>query len=266
MRGFCDLDILVAEPDVRRALGIMSELGYRADYSLSPAQEAKYFRTTCEYNFLHESNQTQVEIHWQIVPAQLGLTFEFERLWSRTKFLPMGGSQLPVLSPEDALLVVSVHGFKHLWACLKWVSDVANILSSPEELDWIYIVSEAERIGAMRIVLVALSLADQMCHSCLPDPIRVRLSRDSVASAIAGEIVRNYSPGHSLSRMKARLLTLKAYSGFGHRVTYLARTVLDPATEEVVRTPELSMSRMRTQRVFHVAKQAISDFCKPQRN
>ena len=266
MRGFCDLDILVAETDVRRALGIMSELGYRADYSLSPAQEAKYFRTTCEYNFLHESNQTQVEIHWQIVPTKLGLTFEFSQLWSRARFLPIGNSQLRVLSPEDTLLVLCVHGFKHLWACLKWVCDVAVVVSSAEDLDWTYVVSEADRIGAMRIVLVALSLADQMCHSCLPDPIRVRLTRDSVASAIDGEIVRNYSPGHSLSRMKARLLTLKAYSGFGHRVTYLARTVLDPATEEVVRTPELSMSRMRTQRVFHVAKQAISDFCKPQRN
>jgi hypothetical protein len=65
--------------------------------------------------------------------------------------------------------------------------------------------------------------------------------------------------------MKARLLTLKAYSGFGHRVTYLARTVLDPQPKRWF-APELSMSRMRTQRVFHVAKQAISDFCKPQRN
>ena len=158
MRGFCDLDILVAETDVRRALGIMSELGYaERTTALARPRRQNTFALHCEYNFLHESNQTQVEIHWQIVSAQLGLTFEFERLWSRRKFLPMGGSQLPVLSPEDALLVVSVHGFKHLWACLKWVSDVANILSSPEELDWIYIVSEADRIGAMRIVLVALS-------------------------------------------------------------------------------------------------------------
>ena len=95
MRGFCDLDILVAAKDVRRALGIMSELGYRAEYSLSLAREAKYFRNTCEYNFLHESNQTQVEIHWQIVPAKLGLKFEFDRLWSRAGFLPIANSQLP---------------------------------------------------------------------------------------------------------------------------------------------------------------------------
>ena len=138
-RGFCDLDILVAETDVRRTLGIMSELGYRAEYNLTPAQEAKYFRNTCEYNFLHESKHTQVEIHWQIVPAKLGLTFDFDRLWSRTRFLPIGNSQLPILSPEDTLLVLSVHGFKHLWTSLKWVCDIAAVISSPEELDWTYV-------------------------------------------------------------------------------------------------------------------------------
>jgi len=258
-RGFCDLDILVAETDVRRTLGIVSDLGYRAEYSLSPAQESKYFRNTCEYNFLHESKHTQVEIHWQIVPAKLGLKFEFNRLWSRVRFLPIGSSQLPILSPEDTLLVLSVHGFKHLWTSLKWVCDIAAVISSPEELDWTYVVSESARIGATRIVLIALSLANRMCQSPLPDPIRLRLSRDPVASAIAGEIVRSYSPGGSMSRMKSRLLMLRAYSGLRRRATYLARTLLDPATEEAVRTPERSIGVMRAQRVFHVTRQAISD-------
>lgn len=266
MRDFCDLDILVSEKDVRRALRIMPELGYRAEYSLTPAQEARYLRITCEYNFLREGNQTQVEIHWQVMPPKFGLTFEFDRLWSRARFLPMGSSQLPVLSPEDALLVLSVHGFKHLWARLKWVCDVANLLSPPKELDWTYIVREADRIGAMRVVLVALSLASQMCQSCVPDPIRLRLSRDPAAASIAKEIVSSYSPGCSMSRIKARLLMLRACSGFRHRATYAARALLDPATEEMVRTPERSIGVMRTQQVFHVARQAILDLRKSRKN
>jgi len=266
LRRSCDLDILVSEKDVRRVLRIMPELGYRAEYSLTPAQEARYLRSTCEYNFLHESNQTHVEIHWQVMPPKLGLTFEFDRLWSRARFLPIGSSRLPVLSPEDALLVISVHGFKHLWACLKWVCDVANLLSPPEELDWTYIVGEADRIGAMRVVLVALSLANQVCQSCLPDPIRLRLSRDPVAASIAREIVSSYSPGCSMSRIKARLLMLRAYSGFRHRATYVTRALLDPATEEMVRTPERSRGVMHMQQVFHVARQAILDLCKSRQN
>jgi len=266
MRSFCDLDILVSEKDKRRALRIMRELGYRAEYNLTPAQEAKYLRSTCEYNFLHESNQARVEIHWQVIPPKFGLTFEFDRLWSRARLLPMGGSQLPVLSAEDALLVLSVHGFKHLWGCWKWVCDVASLLSPPEELDWTYIVREADRIGAMRVVLVAVSLASQLCQSCVPDPIRLRLGRDLAAASIAREIISSYSLGSSMSRIKALLLMLRAYSGLRHRATYVARSLLDPTMEELIRTPERSMGVMRAQQFFHVARQAIFHLRKSREN
>jgi len=262
MRGFCDLDILVAEQDVQRTLSAMVEVGYKGECSLTPAQETRYIRSACEYNFVHHGNQVQVEIHWQVVPVQLGLTIEFDRLWSRTKSLPIGSSRLRVLSPEDAVLVLSVHGFKHLWSCLKWVCDIATLLSPSGDLDWSYILDEADRIGAVRVVLVALFLANEMCQSQLPESILRRLSRDPVAVSIAREVVGSYSLGTSMSRLKAHLLTLRTYSGLRHRATYVARTLLDPATEEAVRAPERSMAVMRTQRVFHVARQAVLDLCK----
>lgn len=265
-RGFCDLDILVAEPDVQRAMSGMRELGYEGEYSFTTAQETRYLRSACEYNFVHPRNQVQAEIHWQVVPVQLGLAVEFNRLWSRTRLLPIGGVQLQVLSPEDAVLVHSIHGFKHLWSCLKWVCDIATLVSSSGDVDWSYVLAEADRIGAGRVVLVSLFLANEMFQSRLPDPISLQLSSDPVAASIAREIIYSYAPGASVSRLKARLLTARAYSGFRRRATYVARNLLDPATEEVLRTPERPMALMRSQRVFHIAREAIADFCKSQRD
>jgi len=256
-RDFWDLDILVPEHEIRRVRRIMLQLGYLAEYSLTPAQEAKYLRSACEYNFRHERSQAHVEIHWRVIPPKFGLKFEFDRLWSRARFIYIAGSKIPILSPEDALLVLSVHGFKHLWECLKWVCDVANLVLAQPELDWNYIEREADRIGAMRVVLVTISLADQMFDSGLPDPIRLRLKRDPTALSIAKEIVNCYLTGHPISRVKARLLMLKTYSGFRDRATYVARSLFDPATEELIRTPERSMVVMRGQQVLRIARQTI---------
>ncbi len=266
IRDFCDLDILLSKKDVPRARSLMIDLGYRGEYSLTPAQESRYLRAACEYNFLNQSNHTQVEIHWQVVPPELGFTFDFGGLWSRTKFLSIGGSRLKVLSPEDLLLVLSVHGFKHLWAQLKWVCDIAIILSSSDGLDWTYILDEADRVRATRIVLVTLSLAGQLFGSSLPDPIQIRLSHDSDARAVVEEIIDSYNCPGSMSRTKARLLMLKAFSGFRNRATYMRRVLLDPAMEEAVLAPERPMSAMRARRVLHVARQAFSDYCRSRRN
>jgi len=256
MRVFCDLDILVSENDIRRVLPIMLQLGYQAEYSLTPAQEAKYLCSACEYNFLHERSQAHVEIHWRVIPPRFGLKFDFDRLWSRARFVYIAGSKIPVLSPEDALLVLSVHGFKHLWECLKWVCDVANLLLAQQELDWSYIEREADRIGAKRVVLVAISLANQMFDSGLPEPVRLRLKRDPAAGSIAKEIVNCYLMGRPISRMRARLLMLWAYTGFRDRATYVARSLFEPTTEELIRAPERSMVVLRGQQVLRVARQA----------
>jgi len=160
------------------------------------------------------------------------------------------------LSPEDALLVLSVHGFKHLWECLKWVCDVANLLLAQQELDWSYIEREADRIGAKRVVLVAISLANRMFDSGLPEPIRLRLKRDPAAGSIAKEIVNCYLMGRPISRMRARLLMLWAYTGFRDRATYVARSLFEPTTEELIRAPERSMVVLRGQQVLRVARQA----------
>lgn len=262
MRDFCDLDILVSENDIRRVLRIMLQLGYRAEYCLTPEQEAKYLQSACEYNFLHEHSQARVEIHWRVIPPKFGLKFEFDRLWSHARFVHIAGSKVPVLSPEDALLVLSVHGFKHLWECLKWVCDIANLLSAQEGLDWSYIEREADRIGAMRVVLISISLANQIFDNSLPDPIRLRLKRDPTALSIANEIVNCYLMGYSMSRVKARLLMLRAYTGFRDRATYVARSLFDPTTEELIRAPDRSMVVMRGQQLLRVARQTIFHFSK----
>jgi hypothetical protein len=262
MRGFCDLDILLPETDVRRALRIMPELGYRAEYNLTSAQEAKYFRTTCEYNFLHESNHTPVEIHWQIVPPKLGLTFEFSRLWSRARLLSIGNSRIPVLSPEDTLLVLSVHGFKHLWARLKWVCDMAMVLSSSDDVDWTYIMNEAERMGALRIVLVAFSLVNRMFATELSEPILAKLLRDSVAGSVVNEIVHTYESARPKSRLETGLLMFRVFSGLRNRATFMRRVLLNPSMEEAVLAPERPVTAMRTRRMLHVAREAIFDYCR----
>ena len=148
MRGFCDLDILVAEQDVQRCLTVMHELGYEGEYKLTPAQESKYLRRACEYNFVHQRNQVQVEIHWQVAPVQLGLAVEFDRPLVPHPAVSDLRCATSGVFPRRRVLVHSIHGFKHLWCYLKWVCDIAALLSSAGELDWSYVLDEADRIGA----------------------------------------------------------------------------------------------------------------------
>jgi hypothetical protein len=261
LRNFCDLDILVAEKNVPRTLKVMLALGYEPEYRMTPAQEAKYLRSACEYNFLRRDEGVQVEIHWDIVPDPFRLAFDFDRLWSRTHDVPLGGRQLRILSPEDTLLVLGVHGFKHMWDRLKWVCDIAILLSSSDQLDWSYLFDEADRIRTSRAILVALYLANDLFGSTLSGDVLTRLSHDARARSIGRRIARSYSEGPT-PYLEARLLSMRVYSGFRDRATYLSRTLFNPSVEELVWAPERRVSTRRALRFLHVAGKTITNLCK----
>ena len=265
LRNFCDLDILVAQNDVPQALEVMLSLGYEAEYRMTAAQEARYLRAACEYNFFRKEQGVQVEIHWDIVPRQFRLRFDFDRLWSRTHVISLGGDRLRMLSREDSLLALAVHGFKHMWERLKWVCDIAILLSIPGELDWGYLVGEADRIGALSIVLLALSLANQLLGSSLSESIQARISRGSAFAVISNEILRTYTSRTPITRLKAAWLTLRTFSGLGNRASYIRRLLLDPSVEESVWEPERSMNAMRSRRVLQLARRAIAESSSPRK-
>ena len=52
------------------------------------------------------------------------------------------------LAPEDNLLLLCMHGAKHCWSRLERVCDVAELITSHSNLDWVALVSRAKVFGA----------------------------------------------------------------------------------------------------------------------
>jgi putative nucleotidyltransferase-like protein len=83
------------------------------------------------------------------------------------------------LAPEDLLIVLCVHGSKHVWEELKWVCDVAELLRSHQHLDWDRIFSNASAWRCRRLVSMGLSLAYRLLDAPLPGAVLARFSADS---------------------------------------------------------------------------------------
>ena len=49
------------------------------------------------------------------------------------------------LTPEDLLLILCVHGGKHVWECLKWLVDVRELVDRFPQLDYDALIQRAGR-------------------------------------------------------------------------------------------------------------------------
>jgi hypothetical protein len=189
LRHFVDLDILVRKSQVLRASRLLISDGYRA-LPMTPAQEAAFLDQHCEYAFGRERDGSCVELHWEIVPPEFGLPVSDWRLWDDLRSVSLLGWKVLSPSPEDLLVILCVHGSKHLWNRLGWICDVAELVRAHPNLDWPRALGRARALGAGRMVHLGLSLASQLLEADLPMAVRDQIAADRRTRALTTRVVQ----------------------------------------------------------------------------
>jgi hypothetical protein len=103
-----------------------------------------------------------VELHWKLVPRYLSFDLPFTILRERATTITLASKEIPTLCDEDALLVLCVHGAKHLWGRLQWVCDIAEFIRAKPDLDRDALMNRARSLGAERIVCLGMNLAEEL--------------------------------------------------------------------------------------------------------
>ncbi|HEX6741179.1 MAG TPA: nucleotidyltransferase family protein [Sphingomicrobium sp.] len=156
-----DIDVLVAEADVTRAAAELEARGYRRTIPAGTADLARWHARRKESVWSRPDGGLHVELHTRLadnrrlIPA-IGVESP------RREVTVAEGISLPTLGPDELFAYLCVHGASSLWFRLKWITDVAALLSacSPAEIDRLY--QRSQDLGAGRAAGQTLLLADHL--------------------------------------------------------------------------------------------------------
>ncbi len=195
LREFGDLDLLVHPGNVLRAKALLLQAGYLPELPLTPTQESLLLRHDCEYNFTSSARGTRVEVHWLIAPRSFSLPLDPDPWWQRLTSFSLNGSAVPMLSAEDLLVVLSVHGGKHCWERLSWVVDVGALLRQYPHLDWKTVCVQARRARARRMLLLGLHLAHELLGAPVPADLLREIVQEPALRSLQAEVQRRWEEG-----------------------------------------------------------------------
>ncbi|MBV9887377.1 MAG: nucleotidyltransferase family protein, partial [Acidobacteria bacterium] len=150
-RQYTDLDFVLHDADVLRATETLIGLGYDAKVPPSAIQSKK---PAGEYAFTQLSTMLLVELHtektFRYYPKQLSVS----QLLGRKASVRLGEQDVPALSLEDELLLISIHGAKHFWERLLWIADVSALIAH-NPIDWDRATAIAHGVDAQRMLRLA---------------------------------------------------------------------------------------------------------------
>ena len=240
MRQYGDIDLIVRERDIRRLTQTMVNLGYQPRIPLTAIHAQK---GTGEYAFRKAGTDALVEFHTERTLRHHPSRLPIETVFARSTSITIDGRDVPVLSLEDELVLICVHGAKHFWERLMWIADVAALMWSLNPPDWNRAMAAAREVHAERIVRLGLRLASDLLGAKLSPQIESSVRADRTVAKLAAQIKASLASPSSppMGVLHRAMFRVRMRGGLFAGPAYLLRLSLAPTEEDW--TPEEAHQR-----------------------
>jgi hypothetical protein len=187
-----DLDVLIRYEHLLRATAILREKSYELKTPVhedgTPAVPNLY-----EYHFERQTDGMVLELRWrlELIQPRFRRNLGLDWVWPHRRTAMLAGAKVPDMRAEITLLVLCMHGSKHVWSRLIWICDVAQLLDSSPDLVWKDVTEEAKRSGLWRSLALGVLLAHRVAAAPVPQDVLRRFERDATAYSLARHIQEN---------------------------------------------------------------------------
>jgi hypothetical protein len=200
LREFSDLDIIVPQRQIASAHRTLLDLGFRPSCPAIAGIESPPSPRRIPGQYAYRKGAgTLVELHTEQTLRYFPATLDLEALCARRQATTLAGRQVLTFSAEDTLLLLSVHGAKHLWDRLAWIADIAALTKRSRQ-DWALVLERARSWRVQRMLLLGLGLAVRLFETPLPDEVTNCLERDKVAGQMIDQVSRRFFSAQKIQR------------------------------------------------------------------
>ncbi len=234
LRQYADIDLAVRHCDIQRTARLMIAAGYEPAIPLAAIAADKI---PGEYLFSRPGTNLMVDVHTERTFRYYPKPLSIEGLFKRKTRVPLDGHDVPALSAEDELVLICIHGSKHLWERLMWIADVAGMGSRQSSMDWPRAFEAAHEVGAERMLCAGLGLAAGLLKASLPEEVTAKIKADAAAGGLVKK-VGNWLSGAGCARpglFERAIFRMRTRGGLIAGPAYLLRLSLSPTEEDWVK-------------------------------
>ncbi|RAP77475.1 nucleotidyltransferase family protein [Paenibacillus montanisoli] len=214
-RGTSDIDILVIEPDLTKAIEFAEGLGYQLKtYNLG------HHNVTLEKASSSLPAPLELELHHHIMDPQT-CNLSADSLWSNC--VPYGNFLWArEMSVQQTFYMICLHGIKHRMDSIKYILDVLQMIEyCGNEIDYELLLKQAEKDKTKSRIIAALSIV----YQCFPHLHQIKPFRqeDYVLFWKYSLIRKMNQKNYRVKPIFNKLFPFFLLDSWSHRLNYILR-------------------------------------------
>jgi len=180
-----DLDLMVRPEHVDLAGRLLKEHGYTNIFpGFELGERHKRYLSTAIHHFeyLHHETGLCVELHWRSflwTPAQT------EKMWLHSRREAWMGAQVNSLDSILQFLYLCDHGAGHKWFRLKWLSDIAMMVTQRGTVESAELVRAAGELDLTKTLVQTCLLVQWLYNINLSEPFATLIDEEKDAHVLA---------------------------------------------------------------------------------
>jgi putative nucleotidyltransferase-like protein len=188
LRQAGDIDLLIQRQHFTHARSLLESLGYEMYPKLTAPQLASHLNNHCEIQFVRDEWFTVVDLHWDLAPRSFVFKVNADEVMSRLQSVSLAGTTVETFSAEDSVLYQSMHGAKHLWRCMEWITALSETIRATPSINWDVVVDRAVQAHATRILGLGLRLVESFCDTRIRARVLIAVDADQAMKRMAQSI------------------------------------------------------------------------------
>jgi len=189
LRAAGDIDVLIRRQDFARSRQLLESLGYEMTPKLTPRSLDSHLSHHCELQFMRDDWFTIVDLHWALAPKSFVFKLETDDVMSRFQSVEIAGAKIKTLATEDLILYLSMHGAKHLWRGVEWISSLGELIRAAGSIAWPAVIERAAKAHATRMLALGLRLAETVSYIRVPVEVFNAVDAHNSAKRMAHNIL-----------------------------------------------------------------------------
>ena len=176
-----DIDVLVKKENVKKVFDLLIEKGaylITPDFLIKDSQWDFFLEEFDQMTFVLPGNRIPIEIHWKLFRNKAYLPISEEVLFNNKEEFTIGNIRFNSLKNSLHTLYISLHGAKHQWDSLVWITDMYMLHEKLSKKEITDSLDEAREYGVLDTYVLGFYIANLIFKMDLDPNIQEMFNKD----------------------------------------------------------------------------------------